>query len=414
MKKKFYLIMASILILMLMSACGKSDNKAVVESNSKFIVKLEKTVSTAPTSQTMLTTPTVTTTSTASIAPTEQNSNGSKISSDPQQTPVGTKSESELFIPVIESNKYGLVNQEGTFIVEPIYDYMEPFSEDLALVEIDGKYGYIDNKGNISIEMKFDFAQSFCEGMATVEINGEYGYIDKTGTVVIKPEYQEADSFSDDLARVKLPDELWSYISKDGKTVITTEYGFVGNFHENRAYVQVCNGLTGTYGYIDKSGKMVIEPKTGGYTQDLPPTDFSEGFAIMKIEKDDGKIVKVFVDKDGKILGDHEFIEAYEFSDGLAYADGGFIDKTGNYVLRERDLFDGDCSLGLQFSEGLVDITIEGKTGFIDNKGNIIIEPLYDNIYAGFENGYAVVALDYKKTYIDKSGKIIWQENSIN
>lgn len=321
------------------------------------------------------------------------------------------KTKQNFLIPVYKEGKYGLINSEGGWLVEPEYDYIGPFSEGRAVVKKDEKYGYIDKSGMLIINTIFDFAQDFSEGMAAVQFNGSYGFIDKDGSFIIKPQYELAGSFSEGLAQVQLPDELWSYISKDGKTVIETDYGLVGDFHDDRAYVQIPWGLMATYGYIDKSGEVVIGPKTDGNTQDLPPYDFSEGFGIMKIEKEDGRIVRVFVDKNGEILGGLEFAEAYPFSEGLAYADGGYIDKTGRYVLTEADLPPNSYFVAEDFSEGLVAVSVQGKIGFVNKKGEIVIQPQYDNIYRGFKDGIARVKKDGRDTYIDKEGNIVWQNN---
>ena len=61
------------------------------------------------------------------------------------------------------------------------------------------------------------------------------------------------------------------------------------------------------YGFIDKSGKMVIEPQFDG------ASDFSEGLA--QVEKD-GKWG--FIDKSGKVVIEPQFDWVSDFSEGLA------------------------------------------------------------------------------------------------
>ncbi len=61
------------------------------------------------------------------------------------------------------------------------------------------------------------------------------------------------------------------------------------------------------YGFIDKSGKVVIEPQF----DDAEP--FSEGLA--KVEKDDKY---GFIDKSGKVVIEPQFDDAEPFSEGLA------------------------------------------------------------------------------------------------
>lgn len=59
------------------------------------------------------------------------------------------------------------------------------------------------------------------------------------------------------------------------------------------------------------------------------------------------------------------------------------------------------------FSEDLAGMEIDGKWGFIDKSGNIVIPANYDSLYVGFNDGLAGVEIDGKWGMIDKTGKIV-------
>lgn len=61
---------------------------------------------------------------------------------------------------------------------------------------------------------------------------------------------------------------------------------------------------------------------------------------------------------------------------------------------------------GIDFSEGLVAVRVNGKVGFMDKSGNIVIEPKYDDVFP-FSEGRAPVELKGKWGYIDKKGSVI-------
>ena len=115
---------------------------------------------------------------------------------------------------------------------------------------------------------------------------------------------------------------------KNGNMVIDTNYVSINGFHEGLAFVwkdypwrneahPVC---------IDKKGNIVIEelPKVGGEIDHL---FFSEGLACIKVNDKYG-----YIDKTGKFVIEPQFDFAQNFSDGLAliayekeislYADG--------------------------------------------------------------------------------------------
>jgi len=50
-----------------------------------------------------------------------------------------------------------------------------------------------------------------------------------------------------------------------------------------------------------------------------------------------------------------------------------------------------------------------GKWGFIDKTGKIVIEPKFDNIARDFSEGLALFNLGSKYGYIDKTGKYVWE-----
>lgn len=92
-----------------------------------------------------------------------------------------------------------------------------------------------------------------------------------------------------------------------------------------------------------------------------------------------------FADVDGNIIIPATLDYASEFKDGLAvFCVGCWSRSVGEMTFRTG-----------------------GKWGFIDKKGNKIIEAKYDAI-GGFENGKARVMIDTVEFFIDKSGNRLY------
>src|SRR6218665_3272027 len=97
-----------------------------------------------------------------------------------------------------------------------------------------------------------------------------------------------------------------------------------------------------------------------------------------------------YIDKSGKIAINPQFDFAWEFQEGLAVIQldwkCGYIDKTGKIVINPQF----DFTWG--FQEGLAGIKFGDKNGFdkwgyIDKTGEIVIEPQFDFIWVGSGGG---------------------------
>lgn len=162
--------------------------------------------------------------------------------------------------------------------------------------------------------------------------------------------------------------------------------------------------IDGKWRYFDLTGKMVIAPNSQFDEAMMGP--FEEGFGMVVINEKYG-----FIDKTGKIIIAPQFDWAAGFSGGVSRVQIGekwsYINKTGKILIEPRE-HDDLCD----FSEGMFCAKIDGKWGFYDDNGTLVIKSEFD--YAGaFSEGLARVAIRPRKEgkygwgYIDKSGKFI-------
>ena len=108
--------------------------------------------------------------------------------------------------------------------------------------------------------------------------------------------------------------------------------------------------------------------------------------------------------KDLGVIKLKKYDKTYSFSEGLAMVrlngKRGFIDKSGNVVIPLK--YD-DAGW---FSEGLVWVKLGGKCGFIDKNGNVVIPFKYSEAYEFYE-GLTHVYLNHKCGFIDKRGNVV-------
>jgi hypothetical protein len=166
--------------------------------------------------------------------------------------PAGTFSDGLSKIKDKKNDRIYFIDHDGKTVIELQVDDAYPFSEGMAVVEVDGKSGYIDKTGEMVIEAQYDFAYSFADGLAAVQIDGLLGYIDKTGKMVIEAQYEDTWSFTDGLAPVKV-DGKWGYIDTTGEMAIEPQFESAYSFSDGLAFAQRGD----TLGYINEDAKFI-------------------------------------------------------------------------------------------------------------------------------------------------------------
>ena len=89
-----------------------------------------------------------------------------------------------LFWNVTMDSKVGLLNNNGSLILQPKYQEIKTFNKGLASVKLENKFGLIDQQGVEVIKPLFDSPIQFFNNLAIVSIDGKSFRIDQTGQVV--------------------------------------------------------------------------------------------------------------------------------------------------------------------------------------------------------------------------------------
>lgn len=248
---------------------------------------------------------------------------------------------------------------------ENISDWHVQSDLDYVAISDNGKWGMAKRDGTKKIKLQYEYigAYSTEEGVIPCCLNGEYFYIDKEG---------------------------------NKKLIGDKSYQFLGSFGNGYAPAQYDN----KYGYINRSfDEFNFEYEYAGA--------FSNGVAAVK--------------KDGKwalINNKLKLITAFDYED-IKVNDYGFCSefeviaakKNGKYYLINREGkqlsntgFD-DMKLPASI-DGAIAIKIGEKWGYTNSKGNILIEPTYEDAYS-FSLGFAPVKQNDRWAYIDTNNSPI-------
>lgn len=277
---------------------------------------------------------------------------------------------------------------------------------DLFPVVENGLVGYIDRTGTVRIAPQFINGWKFAEGLAcVVSKNGLAGFINTKGEFVIKPQFDPlwglcTDEFNDGVASVSKGFDYAPHAGparKKGKRGFVDTIGvfrqakgveFLSDLKEGLAFFEK-GGLTG---YMDKNLEIVISPrfKSAGNFY----------FGRARAEDVDGK--EYYLDKTGKKLFPNW--DGGEFQDSRAFfkKDGkyGFIDLNGKIIIAAK--FDD----ATHFGEGLAGVRVGEKWGFVNAKGEKVIEPRFDAVGV-FSEGLVSVELNGKWGFIDRVGRMV-------
>ena len=102
-----------------------------------------------------------------------------------------------------------------------------------------------------------------------------------------------------------------------------------------------------------------------------------------------------------------DYVESFE-ENGLAQVNlngkYGWIDTNGNYVINPQ--FDDTWGFA---ENGLAKVELNGKWGYIDTTGNYVINPQFDQINFFAKNGLAAVQIGEKCGYINHMGELVIQ-----
>lgn len=235
-----------------------------------------------------------------------------------------------LALAQLPGEPMGAIDEAGAWAIEPgrvpFGPYAGPFSEGLAQVQVRGRWGYVDTQGEWVVEPRYERADPFREGVASVR-KGEkqYGWIDRAGAEAIPFRFDVGDSFHEGLARATLPGRPgWSYVDRQGEVVIPGPYGSSACASEGR--IAFLDPRTDAWGYLDLQGEGVIPPAFG------IARSFSEGLAAVRINGRWG-----YVDPQGEWVIAPRFSEVGPFADGLARASEGwgwgYLDPQGEWVI---------------------------------------------------------------------------------
>ena len=169
---------------------------------------------------------------------------------------------------------WGFVSKTGVFEIQPQFENVLFFTEDLCAVQKEGVWGFINKTGRLVIPYRYSKVGMFNNGRAVYSIDGQYGLIDKSGKTIINPIYESMDN-DGNLYMIKLDGKM-GWCDRNGKTIINPIYREIQPFNESDIAAVSIDGEK--WGYINIKNETVIAPQ---FTMALP---FNKNSAFASID----------------------------------------------------------------------------------------------------------------------------------
>lgn len=258
------------------------------------------------------------------------------------------------YIVVNMENKFGIIDFDAKTILEVKYEEIKPVTDNSTyVVKQDGKWKVINAKEEVLVEDKFDDITEIASDKLMIIKDKKYGVILTSGEEKIKPQYEEISYVYGEYYLAKNKGK-YGVINSINETILPFEYSDI------------------TY---QKEADLVIANKDNETSQELYNNKFEKQFdAIVSEMNIKSGYMKVYKDNEYKY---------YNFK---------FEEKSPQEVLISNSLF---------LSKK------DGKYGYVNKDGNVVIDYIYEDAKELNSYGYAPVKQDGKWGSIDKTGAVV-------
>lgn len=331
----------------------------------------------------------------------------------------------EGVLKVKKDDSYGLIDITGKEILKPEYDdivALQGLENSLLLAKGD-KLGLADNQGRIIIKPEYDqikgIGQDYKNGYIVVNNEGTYGVIDFNGQVILNTQYEDIKQVAGNGLYVVVKDGKNQLINKEGTVLID------GGFDEITAInaEQVIFVKNKKYGVMNTKAEQIIAPDYEKLTyafEDYYIAKKSGKYGV--VSKGEVKLPCIYTNIIHRKNVD--FLELEKDNEPITTIVNNQLEQIVEGIVSEVNVDKGYLRIrvrdeykyyNLKFEEKtpqevLVNNTLfldkkDGKYGYVDKDGKIIIEYIYEDGLEQNQYGYMAVKKDGKWGALDKTGK---------
>lgn len=332
----------------------------------------------------------------------------------------------EEVLKVKKDGKYGLIDYNGKEILPTEYDSIEALEgvKNSLIIKKEERVGLCDNQGNIIIEPEYKeikaIGNDYKNGYVVVNSDNKYGLVDFTKQVILETKYEEVKPVVASNIYIVKEDGKLKAINKDLETLVENKFDDVKQLNsENIVFVKNKKyGIMNTEGEIKTKAEYddieyifdnyYVAKKSGKYgiinveNETIVPFNYEKisyrkEADFIEVEKKDAEVTEILNNKFEKqlegIITEVNAEKAYiriRTNDEYKYYNFKFEEKDVKELLNTNTTF---------LSKK------DGKYGYVDKDGKIVVDYIYEDAKEQNPYGYAAVKKDGKWGAIDKDGR---------
>lgn len=305
---------------------------------------------------------------------------------------VDIKDDANVYLITAQNGQYGMFKNNEQ-VIKNEYQSIAYNSENGTLtLEKTKRFGVATIDGNIIIPIEFTQIDSTGMYIYATDVDGNIQVYQKDGTKAEVDNTVYILETENENYKIKIDNaqgSAYSILDKDGNQLTTANYAYIDYLYDNYFIVSVTGGKVGV---INDKEEPIIEIKYD---------------SIEKLEGTNYIVTRLSENNSAQIY-DRNLKQLCDMSNAI-------IDTENNYVKiyndTETKYFDLEGN-EKQNTEVLGNNSIyaksqDGKWGFVDQSGNVVVDYIYDKATDLNSYGYAGIEQDGKWGVVDAEGKVI-------
>ena len=332
----------------------------------------------------------------------------------------------ENVLKVKKDDKYGLIDLTGKEIIPCEYQSITVVAgvKNSIKVQKDGKYGLVTTEGTIILEPKYtdilNFGEDYKNGYIVVNEEKKYGVVDYLGKQLLEPKYEKVEAIYGKDLYVVIEEGKQKLVNAEGKVQLEggydsikqiTSQGVVFKKAEKYGAMSIAKAEQIPAEYEDlkeiKDG-VFIAKKAGKYGIINLQNETKVDFTYTNINYN--STADIILAENGELKTS---VMNSNFEEKMQGIISEVNDEKGYFKIRIDDeykyynfKFEEKAAKDILTTNNLYMSKKDGKYGFVNEKGDVVVDYIYDDATEQNDAGYAAVKKDGKWGSLDVNGNV--------